>query len=139
VIPNFVDTELFAPTSKPGSADRGARLELPPRKRVPWLIRAFAAATEGTKARLVMIGDGPDQAAARGLVRELDLCGRVSFLGMRDALPAFLAPARAFLLSSADESFGLSALEAMSCGTPVVATDVGGVREVVDHGISGWL
>jgi glycosyltransferase involved in cell wall biosynthesis len=103
------------------------------------MIRAFARATEGLRARLVLVGDGPDQAASRALARELDICDRVSFLGMRDVLPELLAPARVFLLSSSEESFGLSALEAMSCGTPVVATDVGGVSEVVEHAKSGWL
>ena len=61
------------------------------------------------------------------------------FLGTRDALPELLAPADVFLLSSEEESFGLSALEAMSCGTPVVATDVGGIGEVVENGTCGLL
>ncbi len=140
VIPNFVDVELFAPSPKPPGPPIAVHVSnFRPVKRVPWMIRAFARATERAPARLVLVGDGPDQAAARTLVRELDLCDRISFLGMRDALPELLAPARVFLLSSSEESFGLSALEAMSCGTPVVSTDVGGVSEVVEHHKSGWL
>ena len=61
------------------------------------------------------------------------------FLGTRDALPELLAPADVFLLTSREESFGLSALESMSCGTPVVASNVGGLAEVVEHGVSGLL
>ena len=61
------------------------------------------------------------------------------FLGVRDVLPELLGPARVFCLASSEESFGLSALEAMACGTAVVSTDVGGVREVVNHGKSGFL
>jgi N-acetyl-alpha-D-glucosaminyl L-malate synthase BshA len=110
-----------------------------PIKRVPWLVRAFARAAEGLEARLVLVGDGPEHAATRAVVRELGLGARVLFLGERDALPDLLAPADVFALSSSDESFGLSALEAMACGTSVVATDVGGVSEVVAHEQCGLL
>ncbi len=143
VVPNFVDVTLFRPDAAQAAADA------PPRavhvsnfravKRVPWLIRAFAQATEGTKAELVLVGDGPDQPACRTLARELGIQDRVRFLGERDALPELLAPADVFVLASSEESFGLSALEAMACGTTVVATDVGGVREVVEDRVTGLL
>ncbi len=144
VVPNFVDVELFHP-----DAARDAEVDRPPRavhvsnfravKRVPWLLRAFDLATRGTKAELLLVGDGPDQQPSRLLARELGIHDRVRFLGERDALPELLAPADVFVLSSSEESFGLSALESMSCGTPVVATDVGGVREVVENGVTGLL
>jgi N-acetyl-alpha-D-glucosaminyl L-malate synthase BshA len=144
VVPNFVDVELFHP-----DAARDRDHKRPPRvvhvsnfravKRVPWLLRAFEQATRGTQAELLLVGDGPDQAPSRILARELGIQDRVIFLGERDALPELLAPADVFALSSSEESFGLSALEAMSCGTPVVATDVGGVREVVTDGTTGLL
>lgn len=143
VVPNGVDTDLFHP-----SAGEGRESNAPSAihlsnfravKRVPWLIEAFARATSGTNATLTLVGDGPDHAACRTKARALGIADRVVFLGERDALPELLAPADVFLLSSSDESFGLSALEAMSCGTPVVATDVGGVSEVVQHGVSGLL
>ena len=147
VIHNFVDVERFAPTPKQ-SPHRCLGRSGPTAvhvsnfravKRVPWLVRAFAAATKRHTANLVLVGDGPEQAACRELARELGIAGRVMFLGERDALPELLAPADVFVLASSSESFGLSALEAMSCGIPVVATDVGGVREVVDHGVTGLL
>ena len=149
VIPNFVDLERF----HPGAGDLPGRLsksgEGPPIvvhvsnfravKRVPWLVRAFALATHGTEAELVLVGDGPDQDRCRELARELGLAARVRFLGTRDALPQLLAPADVFALSSSDESFGLSALEAMACATAVVGTAVGGVPEVVTDGVDGLL
>ena len=146
VIPNFVDTDLFHP-------DASGRSRLPcggtptavhvsnfrAVKRVPWLIEAFELATRGREANLILVGDGPDQAACRARVAELGIHDKVTFLGERDELPELLAQACVFTLASASESFGLSALEAMSCGTPVVATDVGGVSEVVTHGKTGLL
>lgn len=143
VIPNGVDTDLFHPAAGEGrdpivpTAVHVSNFRAV--KRVPWLLEVFAMATAGTDAKLQLIGDGPEQVAARARAHELGIDARVDFLGERDRLPEILAPADVFLLTSSDESFGLSALEAMSCGTPVVATDVGGVGEVVDIGVNGLL
>ena len=143
VIPNFVDTDLFHPSAAPDRVrGRGHAVHVSnfrPVKRVPWLLRAFALATRGTAATLTLVGDGPDQRACRELARELSISDRVIFLGERDALPELLAAADVFALTSSEESFGLSALEAMSCGTPVVATRVGGVPEVIEDGVTGLL
>ena len=147
VIHNFVDVERFAPIANKQThlcAGRSGPTAVHVSnfravKRVPWLVRAFAAATKKRAANLVLVGDGPDQSACRDIARELGIAERVVFLGERDALPELLAPADVFVLASSSESFGLSALEAMSCGIPVVSTDVGGVREVVEHGVTGLL
>lgn len=144
VIENFVDLERFSPDAAGDAGNFGPPTvvhvsNFRPVKRVPWLVSAFARAAEGTAAELLLVGDGPDQGECRRRAADLGLTGRVRFLGMRDALPQLLAPADIFALPSADESFGLSALEAMACGTPVVATRVGGIPEVVTHGKDGLL
>jgi N-acetyl-alpha-D-glucosaminyl L-malate synthase BshA len=141
VIPNFVDCDLFAPSesTRPSRPTLVHVSNFRPVKRVPWLVRAFALAAHDRDAQLVLVGDGPDQAECRRVAAEGGVADRVVFLGERDALPGLLSPASAFCLTSREESFGLSALEAMACGTPVIATRVGGVSEVVEDGVSGML
>ncbi|MBK7642662.1 MAG: N-acetyl-alpha-D-glucosaminyl L-malate synthase BshA [Planctomycetes bacterium] len=143
VVYNFVDVDIFRPLEQQprlaGPANIVHVSNFRPVKRVPWLLRAFARARLGADARLTLVGDGPDMQPARALVAELGLGASVSFLGERDALPELLSGADVFALSSSEESFGLSALEAMACATPVVATRVGGVGEVVEDGIQGLL
>ncbi|HPF12953.1 MAG TPA: N-acetyl-alpha-D-glucosaminyl L-malate synthase BshA [Planctomycetota bacterium] len=141
VIPNFVDLEFFKPHE--GLWCNGPVAvhvsNFRPVKQVPWLVRCFARAVGDRQATLLLVGDGPDQPAARQVAEELGVASRVRFLGTRDALPQLLGPADVYCSASIEESFGLSALEAMACGTPVVSTRVGGVPEVVDDGVTGFL
>ncbi len=148
VIPNFVDTERF----KPGCCkEKRAHLAAPDEKIVMHVsnfrevkrprdvVNAFAQATRDVRARLVMVGDGPEVGAIRELVRKLGIEERVNLLGTYDAIWELLPQADLFFLPSEYESFGLSALEAMACGVPVIASNTGGLPEVVQDGVSGRL
>ena len=145
VIPNFVDLEEFRPSEKGAELASAIHISNFRRvKRVPWLVDAFADALEtlralGKDAELVLVGDGPQLGEARRVARERDVCDRVRFLGLRSDLAELLAPADLVCLASTEESFGLSALEAMSAGTAVLGTRVGGVAEVVVDGTTGIL
>ena len=146
VIYNFVDPRVFAPR-------RRTSLRLaPPQTRVimhasnfravkniPAVIRIFAEVRRRLRAKLVMVGDGPEKAGAEQLARELEVDRDVLFLGNQDCMEELLPLADIFLLPSSSESFGLVALEAMSAEVPVVASNVGGLPEVVEHGVTGFL
>jgi N-acetyl-alpha-D-glucosaminyl L-malate synthase BshA len=90
-------------------------------------------------AKLVMIGDGPDREPAEALARTRGVEKDVLFLGKQNGIKEKLGQADLFLLPSQLESFGLAALEAMACEVPVIATNVGGVPEVIEHGVDGYL
>ena len=90
-------------------------------------------------AKLLMIGDGPERPNIERKCREIGLCDQIRFLGKQDAISEILAISDVFLLPSANESFGLAALEAMACKVPVVSSNVGGIPEVNIHGVTGFL
>jgi N-acetyl-alpha-D-glucosaminyl L-malate synthase BshA len=146
VIYNFVDTKVFAPRRR-----TGLRLVPPqsrvlmhasnfrPVKNIPTVIQVFAEVRKKLASKLVMIGDGPEKPAAEQLCRELGVERDVLFLGNQDCMEELLPLADVFLLPSSSESFGLVALEAMSAEVPVVASNAGGLPEVVEHGVTGYL
>jgi N-acetyl-alpha-D-glucosaminyl L-malate synthase BshA len=86
-----------------------------------------------------MVGDGPELGEATRLAQTLGVAADVEFLGEQEEILPLLSASDVFLLPSAQESFGLAALEAMACEVPVVASRVGGLPEVIDHGVSGFL
>jgi N-acetyl-alpha-D-glucosaminyl L-malate synthase BshA len=90
-------------------------------------------------SRLCLVGDGPDRDAAEREIAALGLQDRARFIGKVENVAEVLTWADLYLLPSNSESFGLSALEAMACGVPVIGTRVGGLPEVVEHGVSGHL
>ena len=108
-------------------------------KRTVDVIRIFARVSAALPATLVMVGDGPDRGLAQDEARALGVADRVQFLGRIESVAALLSSADLFLLPSDNESFGLSALEALSCGVPVVASLAGGIPEVVLEGVTGAL
>jgi N-acetyl-alpha-D-glucosaminyl L-malate synthase BshA len=146
VIPNFVDPVAFE-RAHHGDALRqelgGGRPILMhisnfrPVKRVRDVVRIFAKVRAKVSSTLVMVGDGPDRHAAEDEAREQGVAADVRFLGRIDDVAPLLAAADIYLFPSESESFGLSALEALASGVPVVASRVGGVTEVVRDGVTG--
>ncbi len=148
VIPNFIDSNLY----KPG-ADCAFREHLAPRgekilvhtsnfrqvKRVTDTIRIFEQVVKEIPSKLILVGDGPDRSECERLCRQLNLCDSIKFLGKQDGLVEILNAADVFLIPSQSESFGLAALEAMSCGIPVVSSSVGGLPELIRHNETGFI
>lgn len=148
VIPNFVDTERFRQSDK----DHFKRMVAPDGerilvhasnfrkvKRVDDVLRVFERVREKIPAKLLMVGDGPERQNAEELARTLRIFKDVRFLGKQDQMDEILSIADLFVLPSQYESFGLSALEAMACGVPVISTNAGGLPEINVHDKTGYL
>ncbi len=110
-----------------------------PVKRVEAVIEVFSRIAAAVPARLLLVGDGPDLGKAIDRAEKLGISERVEALGEQDQVVPLLSISDLFLLPSQQESFGLAALEAMACRVPVVASRVGGLSEVIDHGRTGFL
>jgi len=148
VIRNFVNCDLYH-----RAEDQSGRTQWAPNgeailmhlsnfrpvKRILDAIEIFALVRAKIPAKLVLVGDGPDRGAGEHLVRQKKISRDVFFVGKQSNIQEFLGLADLFLLPSDLESFGLAALEAMACEVPVIATNVGGVPEVVTHGVDGYL
>jgi L-malate glycosyltransferase len=148
VISNFVNCDLYKRAKDLSSKGRWAPNNEPilmhlsnfrPVKRITDVVEIFALVRQQVPAKLVMIGDGPDRGAAEYLVRKKKLQKDVFFLGKQGRVQEKLGLADLFLLPSDHESFGLAALEAMACEVPVVASNAGGLPEVITHGVDGYL
>jgi N-acetyl-alpha-D-glucosaminyl L-malate synthase BshA len=103
------------------------------------VVGVFARVAKRVPSVLVMVGDGPERQQAEAEAQQLGVADRVFFLGQIESVAPLLAGADVFLLPSTNESFGLSALEALASGVPVIGTDAGGLPEVVRHGETGFL
>jgi L-malate glycosyltransferase len=148
VIPNFIDTNLFKPGNdgnlRKHIAPNGEKIlihtsNFRPVKRVTDAIKIFEQVVKEVPSKLVLVGDGPDRYECERLCRQLDICQHVKFLGKQDGLVEILSSSDLFLIPSQSESFGLAALEAMSCGVPVISTSVGGLPELVKHNETGFI
>jgi L-malate glycosyltransferase len=144
VIPNFVDLAAFAPGAGDRSRHAGRDVLLAHLssfrsvKRPADAVRVLAAVNASRPARLILIGDGPEMPSVMQEVERLGLRDRVQMLGRQLAVQEILSRCDVFLLPSAEEGFGLAALEAMACGVPAVTSDVGGLTELIEHGKGGY-
>ena len=108
-------------------------------KRIDDVVRIFYGIQQKLPAKLIMVGDGPEREIADQLCKDLGIKSKVLFLGNTSDIDRILCFTDLFLLPSASESFGLSALEAMAAGVPVVSSNTGGLPEVNEEGVSGYL
>ena len=150
VIPNFLDCAEYR--RQPDPELRGTlcpRAECDalvvhvsnfrPVKRVEAVVDIFRLIRRRVRARLILVGDGPDRSGLEERVADWGLTDAVTFAGEQQNLVPWLSVADLFLLPSAQESFGLAALEAMACEVPVVASNVGGLPEIVEDGVTGFV
>jgi N-acetyl-alpha-D-glucosaminyl L-malate synthase BshA len=147
VIPNFIDLEAFSPA--PGGCERSRFAEpneillvhlsnFRPVKRPVDTVRVLAEVNKTHPAKLLLIGDGPEMTAVLAEADRLSVRDRIHFVGNQDDVQPLLACCDVFLLPSEEESFGLAALEALSCGVPAVTSDVGGIGELMTDGENGF-
>lgn len=108
-------------------------------KRVEDVIEVFYKVQQKIASKLILVGDGPERYACEKLVRELQICDKVIFIGKVRDTAHVLELSDVFLLPSETESFGLAALEAMAVGVPVISSNTGGIPEVNIHGETGYL
>lgn len=148
VIYNFIDFNRFKKSDKDhfkkALAPEGEKIlvhvsNFRKVKRTEDVVHVFRKVSEHLPAKLLMVGDGPERGNIESLCREMGLCSEIRFLGKQDAVEELLAVSDLFLLPSANESFGLAALEAMACEVPVVSSNAGGIPEVNIHGYTGYL
>ena len=148
VIPNFLDCSIHhrvdAGNLRARLAPEGHAVVLHvsnyrPVKRIPAVVEVFTRIRRSVPATLVLVGDGPELTHGLAIARDLGVGDDVKAVGEQGDVRSFLSAADLFLLPSATESFGLAALEAMACEVPVIASRVGGLPEVIDSGVSGFL
>ena len=148
VIPNFLDCTIHhrvdAENLRTRLAPEGHTVVLHvsnyrPVKRISTVVEVFARIRRSVPATLVLVGDGPELTHGLEIARDLGFGDDVKAVGDQGDVRPFLSAADLFLLPSATESFGLAALEAMVCEVPVIASRVGGLPEVIESGVSGFL
>ena len=149
VIPNFVNCDMYHRTPeimrhRTDYAQPEERLlvhlsNFRPVKRIPDVIEIFDRVQKKMPSRLIMIGDGPERSRAEWLAVEKGIHNKIDFLGKQDRIHEKLPLADVLLMPSQLESFGLAALEAMACQVVPIATQAGGVPEVINHGKTGFL
>ena len=151
VIYNFVDTARYKRESldrenvdflkyiKKGDKVISHISNFRPVKKIQNIIKAFCRISREVQSKLLLVGEGPEAARCKIMVEKLKLEDKVFFLGRYDDIIPVLSASDLYMLPSNSESFGLSALEALSCSVPVIGTNTGGLPEVVIDGQCGYL
>lgn len=148
VIYNFIDFSRFSRSNKEhfrkAIAPEGEKILVHTSnfrkvKRIEDVILIFEIVQKKIPSKLLLVGDGPERPKLERMTRELGLFDHVRFLGKQDAIEEILAVSDLFIIPSANESFGLAALEAMACEVPVISSNVGGLPEVNIQGVTGFL
>lgn len=143
---NFIDEDRFPrnPTERCTLAKEDEKIVMHisnfrPVKRVTDVVRAFKKILERVNAVLIMVGDGPERMSAVGVSKQLGVSDKIRYIGTTERIENLLPCADLVFQPSEHESFGLVPLEAMFCQVPVLGTNSGGVTEVVEHGVTGYL
>jgi L-malate glycosyltransferase len=148
VIPNFINMNRYRNLPRTGLRERYSENGEPlimhvsnfrKVKRVDDVVRVFAGIRKKMYAQLLLIGDGPERNNVEQMCRQLGICSSIHFLGKSKDIERFLSDGDLFILPSETESFGLAALESMAAGMPVISTNTGGLPEVNEQGVSGFL
>ncbi|MDX1463297.1 MAG: N-acetyl-alpha-D-glucosaminyl L-malate synthase BshA [Marinirhabdus sp.] len=148
VVPNFIDIEKYTNPYTDCQRDLMAEKEesiithisnLREVKRVRDVIEIFDRIQKKLPAQLIMVGEGPEKAACEAMCRDKGIEDKVKFVGNSSEIDKILCFSDLFLLPSEKESFGLAALEAMASGVPVISSNTGGLPEVNEDGVSGYL
>ncbi|WP_228851488.1 N-acetyl-alpha-D-glucosaminyl L-malate synthase BshA [Aegicerativicinus sediminis] len=148
VIPNFIDLDkykfLFTDCQREMMANEKQKIithisNFRKVKQIPNIIRIFNNIQKKMPAKLLLVGEGPEREGAEKLCEDLGIAEKVIFLGNSNEIDKILCFSDLFLLPSLTESFGLAALEAMASGVPVISSNSGGIPELNEHGVSGFL
>lgn len=148
VVPNFVDLQRFQRQDKEHFrkliATNNEKLIIHTSnfrkvKRIEDVVKTFEIIHRKVRSKLLMVGDGPERSNAEALCRELHLCDDIIFLGNQNPVEELYSIGDLFLMPSENESFGLSALEAMACGIPCITSNTGGLPEVNLDGVTGYV
>tara|TARA_R110002124_G_scaffold138576_6_gene302092 strand:+ start:22863 stop:23996 length:1134 start_codon:yes stop_codon:yes gene_type:complete len=148
VVPNFIEMTKqdnpYTECQRDLMAEKNEHIithisNLRPVKRIHDVIEIFDRIQKVTPAKLIIVGDGPEKEPSEELCVSKGIQDKVIFVGNSSEIDKILCFTDLFLLPSEKESFGLAALEAMACGVPVISSNTGGLSEVNEQGISGYL